>query len=99
MTSNIADGDREPQDSDLAVRRRRAIWRATHRGTRELDILVGRYAGAFVPAMTAADLDHFEDFITVAETELQRWLLSSNAVADDKFAGLVTSMRRFHGLT
>lgn len=97
MTSNIADGDRGPHDLDF--RRRRAIWRSTHRGTRELDILIGRYAEAHLPGMTAAELDQFEDFIAVAETDLQRWLLSPDAVSDDKFAGLVISMRRFHGLT
>ncbi len=31
---------------DIEVRRRRAVWRAGHRGTKELDLLVGRFAAA-----------------------------------------------------
>ncbi len=91
----------EPSDVEgggLDTRRRRAVWRATHRGTKELDILVGRYAEAKLPEMAGAELDLFEDFLAVTEAELQRWLLTPGAVADDKFADLVVAVRRFHGL-
>ena len=86
------------------MRRRRAVWRATHRGTKELDILVGRYAMAHLPHMAGADLDLFEDFLAVTEADLQSWLLmpganASGAQADEKFATLVVAVRRFHGLT
>ena len=30
--------------SDLGMRRRRALWRATHRGSKEMDFLLGRFA-------------------------------------------------------
>lgn len=84
---------------DLDTRRRRAQWRATHRGTKELDILVGRFAEARLPEMVGVELDLFEDFLAVTEADLQRWLLTPGAVADDKFAELVVAMRRFHGLS
>jgi antitoxin CptB len=84
---------------DLELRRRRAVWRATHRGTKELDILVGRYAEARLPDMAGADLDLFEDFLAVTEAELQRWLLTPGAIADDKYSCLVVAVRRFHGLS
>ena len=32
--------------TDLEIRRRRAAYRAHHRGTKEMDWLVGRYADA-----------------------------------------------------
>ncbi len=83
---------------ELDMRRRRAVWRATHRGTKELDILVGRYASAQLPHMAGADLDLFEDFLAVTEADLQRWLLTPSSEPDDKFAHLVMAMRRFHGL-
>ncbi len=89
----------EPGAGELETRRRRAVWRATHRGTKELDILVGRYAEAQLPEMAGAELDLFEDFLAVTEADLQRWLLTPGAVADDKFSELVVAVRRFHGLT
>ena len=35
-----------PMASELDTRRRRAYWRACHRGTKEIDLLFGRYAEA-----------------------------------------------------
>lgn len=87
------------ETDDLDMRRRRAMWRATHRGTKELDILVGRYATAKLPAMAGASLDLFEDFLAVTEADLQRWLLTPGATAEQKFANLVAAVRCFHGLT
>ena len=97
MTSDTTGGDSAGED--LNLRRRRAIWRATHRGTKELDILIGRYASARLPDMAGADLDLFEDLLAVTEAELQGWLLTPGAPAGTKFAGLVATMRHFHGLT
>ena len=34
---------------DLEMRRRRAAYRASHRGTKEMDIILGRYAEAGCP--------------------------------------------------
>lgn len=84
---------------DIEVRRRRAAWRAGHRGTKELDLLVGRYADARLAGMSAAELAQFEDFLAASEPELQAWLLApvSEAV-EGPFAELVAEIRSFHGL-
>lgn len=94
-------------DDETDIRRRRAAWRACHRGTKELDILVGRYAAARLEAMTDAELTHFEDFLNVQDPDLQVWLLGNGqdaaaaAPGDAKapFQALVADLRRFHGLT
>ncbi|MEQ1576435.1 MAG: succinate dehydrogenase assembly factor 2 [Hyphomicrobium sp.] len=96
MKTEVETGDIERGILDM--RRRRAVWRATHRGTKELDILVGRYAVARLPDMASEELDLFEDFLAVSETDLQGWLLTPGADAGGKFSTLVVAMRRFHGL-
>lgn len=84
---------------ELEVRRRRALWRAGHRGTKELDILVGRFAEARLPAMTGSDLDLFERFLAASEPEIQGWLLGSeDGAAESEFAAVVAEIRKFHGL-
>lgn len=83
---------------DIDVRRRRALWRATHRGTKELDILIGAYASAHLGAMDAAELTEFEAFLTEQETELQALLLAPTAAHDMPFAGIVNAIRAFHGM-
>ena len=87
-------------DSDeMDMRRRRALWRATHRGTKELDILLGTYAGDRLAGMEAAELTRFEDFLSQQEAELQALLLSPDAAHDVPFADIVNAVRAFHGMS
>ena len=84
---------------DIEVRRRRAVWRAGHRGTKELDLLVGRFADAHLAAMGEVELARFEAFLAVSEPQLQAWLLAPEPGANEtEFADIVTAIRTFHGL-
>ena len=60
---------------DIGVRRRRARYRAWHRGMRELDLLLGPYADAKVEAMPPEDLTQFEALLRDEDTALQGWLM------------------------
>jgi antitoxin CptB len=86
---------------DIEVRRRRAVWRAGHRGTKELDLLVGRFADAHLAAMGDEELARFETFLAVSEPQLQAWLLAPDLEppgGETEFADIVTAIRTFHGL-
>ena len=83
---------------DLDTRRRRAAFRATHRGTKEMDWLLGRYATAVLPSLEGPELDRLERLLGLSDPELHRWLHSPQLAAGSEFAGLVTELRRFHGL-
>lgn len=56
-------------DSDMA-RQRRLRYRAWHRGTKEMDLLLGTYADRHLAVMTGADLDTFERLLDVPDNEL-----------------------------
>lgn len=83
---------------DLDLRRRRAVYRASHRGTKEMDILLGRYAVEVLPTMTDPDLASFEDLLEAADGDLQRWILRPGEVADPAYERWVGKIKRFHGL-
>jgi len=83
---------------DIEVRRRRAAWRAGHRGTKELDLLVGRFAEATLAGISEAGLSHFEQFLAVSDPEIQGWLLGPARPEAGAFADVVAEIRRFHGL-
>jgi antitoxin CptB len=67
---------------DIAIRARRLIYRAAHRGTRELDMLLGPFAAAQAGRMSAPELAAFERLLEEPETDLQAWLLGQAGVAD-----------------
>ncbi len=84
---------------ELDIRRRRAAYRAAHRGTKEMDALVGRYADAKIAAFDGAALASFERFLAIADPTLQNWILGNESVTDRAFDALVDDIRLFHGLT
>lgn len=82
----------------LDARRRRAAYRAAHRGTKEMDWLVGRFADAHLATMSEADLAAFEDFLHLPDPQLQGWLMGADAADAGAFQPLVARIRAFHGL-
>jgi antitoxin CptB len=60
---------------DLSPRRRKILYHAWHRGTRELDLLLGRFADAAVGDLTEAELDDFEALLEVDDRDLFGWIL------------------------
>lgn len=84
--------------TDMELRRRRALYRAQHRGTKEMDIVIGRYAEAKLGAMDAAGLSLFEEFLALPDPLLQGWLLTGDGTAPPAFEELVAGMRAHHGL-
>jgi antitoxin CptB len=58
----------------LDVRRRKLLFRAWHRGMRELDLVMGRFADAAIAQLTDAELAQFEQLIDVPDRELLAWV-------------------------
>lgn len=83
---------------ELDVRRRRAAYRAAHRGTKEMDWLLGRYADAKLDGMAEADLAVFEDLLNAPDPDLQTWIMDAASVPDAQFAGIIATLRAFHRL-
>ena len=81
----------------LDERRRRAAFRAKHRGTKEMDWLLGRYAESRLPTMSDADLAEFEQLLAWPDPDLQGWLMAA-APHVGTFEGLIGRIRGFHGL-
>ena len=61
-----------PSPSD--IRRRRLLFRATHRGTHENDLLVGGFVAARLHAFTEAEMDALEELMELPDVALADWL-------------------------
>ena len=58
----------------LDVRRRKLLFRAWHRGMREMDLIMGRFADDALAGLTEAELDAFEHLMEVPDRELLAWV-------------------------
>lgn len=65
----------ETAGEDIAMRRRRVRYRAWHRGTQEMDLVLGPYADAHVETLDAATLDRLEAFMAEEDTDLLAWVM------------------------
>lgn len=60
--------------TDLDLRRKKALWRATHRGMKEMDLMLGGYAQKNLANMTSAQLAEFEQILNISDSLLNDWL-------------------------
>lgn len=63
------------QDSAALDKRRQKIrFRCWHRGTREMDLLLGSFADAVAPTLSAEELDQFERLLEEGDPDLYDWI-------------------------
>ena len=79
-------------EDDLDLRRRRLAFRARHRGIKEMDLLLGRFADEALAGMDADRLARFEALVDVPDRDLYGWIAGSEPVPatydDDIMASL-----------
>jgi len=77
----------------LELRRRRLLFRATHRGTQENDLLIGRFVAARIEALDEADIAELEELLEYPENLLADWLTGREPIPDELDSPLVRAMR------
>jgi antitoxin CptB len=80
----------------LDERRRRLLYRVWHRGMREMDLLMGGFADAYLSTMSEEDLADFERLSERQDQELLSWLVGSEPVAPDCDTRLFQELLAFH---
>lgn len=80
---------------DMETSRRRLVWRAGHRGMRELDLLLGAYAREHVAHMDADAIAQFESILAVADTELYDWIMGASPVPAQYRGPIIDGIRQF----
>jgi antitoxin CptB len=69
----------DQQTTDLDTFRRKLLWRATHRGLKELDLVLGGFARQNVSGMSPGELDEFEAIVSLPDPDLYSWLMGEHA--------------------
>jgi antitoxin CptB len=56
------------------IRRKRLLYRSWHRGTRESDLILGRFAGTHLAGFDDVQLDRYEALLGCADADLFDWV-------------------------
>lgn len=65
---------------DREAQRKRLHFRCWHRGTREADLLLGRFAQVYLAELDGAQLDAFEALLKVSDPDLYNWITGREPV-------------------
>ena len=77
------------------ITRKRLLWRAMHRGIKEMDIIVGGFAHARLSVMSAGELALFEMMLEIPDQELLSWVTGQEQVPEEWNTPLVLEMINF----
>lgn len=80
-------------DPSLELRRKRLLFRATHRGTHETDRLIGGYVACHLAGMDAAMLEALEALLELPEPDLADWLMGRLPIPEGRHTALLRAMR------
>jgi len=72
-----------PQDfteSKLAIKRKQLIFRSWHRGTREIDLLLGKFADAHLPQFNERQLTAYDRFLNNSDPDIFNWITGQEPV-------------------
>ena len=79
----------------LDHRRRKLLFRSWHRGTREMDLIMGRFADAMIEQLAEEEIAEFEQLIEAPDPELLAWITGEAHVPPDYDTALFRRLRDF----
>ena len=80
----------------LDTRRRRLLFRSWHRGIREADLLMGRFADSCIGDMSDAELDQYESLLEVPDHDLYVWVTGEVEIPAVYDTAIMQRLRAFH---
>lgn len=78
---------------DLEILRKRLVYQSHHRGMRELDFLLGRFADKYVPSMSYVKLKEFEVLLDFPDQELYGWFFEKTAIPQNSLQSLILTIQ------
>jgi antitoxin CptB len=80
----------------LDARRRRLLFRCWHRGIREMDLVLGRFADAKLASLNDGDLGEVERWLDVPDQQIFAWVNGMEPTPTEFDTALFRSLREFH---
>ena len=90
---HLSPGATHHADPDL--RRRRLLFRSTHRGTFENDLMIGGFVRANLATLTDSDVDALEAVMELPDTDLADWLTGRVPIPPEDETPMLRRMRDF----
>ena len=80
---------------DIETAKKRLIFRSWHRGTREIDLMLGGFADAHLPGFNGEQVAAYDRFLKNNDPDIYNWITGQEPAPPDEDAGLMQLMLRF----
>jgi antitoxin CptB len=86
----------ELSSEGLDARRRRLLFRCRHRGIREMDFVLGRFADAELATLEEAELDVLETWLDIPDQQMFAWVNGAEPAPPAIDTPMFRRLRAFH---
>lgn len=73
-------------------KRKRLIFRSWHRGTKEMDQILGSFANKYIPTFDEAELDLYEQLLENSDPEMYDWICGRVDVPANKNSAILEKL-------
>ena len=73
----------------------RLIYRSWHRGTKELDLILGKYINANVNSLKLSDIDNYELLLQSEDPDIFRWIVKRDNPPNENLNNIVLKIRNY----
>ena len=80
----------------LDLRRRKLLFRCWHRGLREMDLILGRFADREIDRLSESEVTELERLTELPDPQVLAWLTGGDAVPPEFDTALFRRLRDFH---
>ena len=74
---------------------KKLLYRSNHRGTKEMDLLIGGFAKENLKKLTPIELKEFEILLNFTDKELSSWLVDNNKNIDLENFSISNKIKEF----
>jgi antitoxin CptB len=81
---------------DTQKKRKRLIFRSWHRGTREMDLIMGTFADSCVESLSAQELDLYDQLLETPDPDLYDWVSGRKDVPAEHLTPVMSMLLEHH---
>lgn len=85
----------QAQDN-ISITKKRLLFRSWHRGTREIDLLLGRFADAHVPDFSEEDLALYDQLLSNNDPDIFNWVSRAEPVPPEEDTRVMRALLAFY---
>ena len=85
----------ETCEDNIDIKRKQLIFRSWHRGTREIDLMLGKFADAHLSRFDAGQLAVYDRFLNNSDPDIFNWITGQEPVPPAEDSAVVGLLLKF----